>query len=132
RMRMASQCSARRWVWAEDVPFSALQDVALLRLLQRRRLGLVTSVRPGEQERLSPLLHASRTNEVPLSLWPMLEDEAGRWLSASNAEAFIDLHRDLMRVVSRAAARPVAVVFDLEPPLGDVRRMLRGRFTALR
>lgn len=128
---MTPQCSVRRWVWAEDVPFSVLNDVALLRLLQRRRLGLVTSVRPGEHERLAPLLHATRENDVPLSLWPMLRDDAGRWLSASNTGRFIALYRDLMAVVDRAATSPVAMVFDLEPPIDDVRRMLRGRFTAL-
>lgn len=109
-----------------------MDDPALLRALQRRRIGLVTSVRPGDLGEVALLLRSCRNYDVDVCLWPMLHDDDGRWLSAANARVFASFHRELMTALSPSTPPAHALVFDLEPPIDDLRALLRGRWMGRR
>ena len=70
-------------IWSETASFSALASKQTLGLLKRYELFPLIAVRPDDVARLPHLLSAYAAAEVPLGLWPMLEDEAGRCDEAS-------------------------------------------------
>jgi len=122
--------TGRRFVWAEDLPASVLSDVSVLGMLQRRGLGLVTSVRPQALESsasLIALLRGCHDRGISISLWPMLDDEDGRWLSAHNTAKFLAMSDGLVDLVVREGPLPTGMVFDLEPPITVVRELVTGR-----
>jgi hypothetical protein len=115
---------ARRGVWAEHLDPTALRDPALLRLLARHGVELVAAVRPGDLREVPSLVAAARSHAVPLSLWPMLDDADGRWLSAANADVFTAYCRDLAEVIANEPGPLPAIVLDLEPPIARMRRFI--------
>src|SRR5690606_17515534 len=120
RMRIPVQCNGRRFVWAEDLPPSELCDPAVLDLLQRRGVGLVTSVRPGVRPDLGCLLRRCRERDVDVCLWPMLGNADGRWFSAVNADVFAAFCDELLSELDRDGHRVLGMAFDLEPPIATV------------
>lgn len=131
-MRIPVQCNGRRFVWAEDLPPSELCDPAVLDLLQRRGVGLVTSVRPGVRPDLGCLLRRCRERDVDVCLWPMLGNADGRWFSAVNADVFAAFCDELLAELDRDGHRVLGMAFDLEPPIATVRALLRGELPAWR
>lgn len=96
---------------------------ATLPLLQERRAHLLLAVLPDQVAGLDEMVRACGDAGVPLGLWPMIEERDGRWASVYNAGPFGDhLHRVLER--ARGADE---LVFDFEPPIHRLRRLLRGR-----
>jgi hypothetical protein len=103
-------------VYSEMLPYEALLEPRTLRLLAAYEIELVLAVRPWDVARLPEVARALRDIGVPLSVWPMLADDAGRWASVHNAAAFAELVRAICDTLEAAAAPAVDVLFDLEPP----------------
>ena len=117
-----------RAVFVEDLPETELVRPAVVKLLVDHGLSAIVSIRPWN---VAATLEAQRTLEaagVPVTLWPMLADEAGRWVNVRTVEAmrgFVEAIADA--AVSGPAAPPLRVLLDLEPPIADVRAVLASR-----
>lgn len=114
----------RRGVWCEDLDHDRLADPQLLDALGVRRIELLASVRPTTRGApLRRLLDACDRARVRLALWPMLDDGDGRWASTSTMHSYCDFVDDLLDEVGGATACR-SVVYDLEPPIAQVRAAL--------
>ncbi len=111
-------------IWSETVPLATLGSPAVLDLVAGYDLDLLAAVRPWELDHVPALLGSAARSGVRLSLWPMLDDDAGRWLSVVNLDPFGRfVHALLDRVEGcpdLARAGLVELAFDLEPPFGLV------------
>lgn len=114
--------ATRRGIWAETAPPEALRDAATWRLLARCSLEVALAVRPPDLDSVGAWTDLAAEHGVRASLWPMIDDAAGRWLSVASAEPF----RELLQGV-QARAPGAEIVLDLEPPLPLVRGALDGR-----
>ena len=115
----------RRRIWSETLPLAALTEPATLALLARFEVELIAAVRPWDLPGIPGLIGACNHAGVSVGLWPMIEDDAGRWASAANAPRFAAFVRQLLDVVPvGAGVRDLAI--DLEPPFGVVTTALRS------
>jgi hypothetical protein len=124
-------------VYCEFVPMPELADRALFRAFRHRAICPMIAVTPETLDGLAPVLATAAAESVPVGLWPMLASSDGRWLSLRTGAAFrAHLDRVLALLDSgegRSRSPPVREVhFDLEPPLTDVRRLVRPSASALR
>lgn len=101
-------------IYSETLPYDELVRPRTIELLRRHRLELVLAVRPWQLGELPRVARA--LGDVPLSVWPMLSDEMGRWASAKNAEKFAAFVRNVCDV-----HEPGEILVDLEPPFSDAR-----------
>lgn len=108
----------RHRVWCETLSFEELGAPAVLRLLARYRVEALVAVRPWQLASVGELVARLGDAGVPVALWPMLEDERGRWVSASSASAFVTLVDELLA----GAPATAELVLDLEPPFGELAR----------
>lgn len=113
-----------RRVYCETLPFAELLRPRTLELLVRYELELVLAVRPWDVSALAEVAQTLRDRGIPLSIWPMLADERGRWASVHNAQDFRQLALDVCDVLETANARPGDVLLDLEPPIDQARSLL--------
>src|SRR5437762_1709656 len=97
-----------------------------VRLLTRFGVAPMLAVPPGGDgeavEALRPFVDAG----LAACAWPLLDDGAGYWPSAANAEAFaarVDLLVDAAR---KRGLRLPWIAVDLEPPLDETTRLRRG------
>ncbi len=104
-------------VWSETLPLSTLSSPATLRPLRERGLSLLAAVRPWDLDHVPALCRAARDAGVPLGLWPMIEDEHGRWASAVNLDRF-GAHVSSVRAAVPDDAPLHELAVDLEPPFG--------------
>jgi hypothetical protein len=114
-------------VYCETLPLDEVVRPRTLTLLARYRLELVLAVRPWDLEALPGVARALADAGIALSIWPMLDDEAGRWASVHNAPVFDRLVQATCdSLVTRAPehARPRDVLFDLEPPFAKARSLV--------
>lgn len=102
-------------IYCETLPFEDVTRPSTLRLLQRYGLELVLAVRPWQLGELPAVGVALRDAGIPLSIWPMLADEDGRWANAQNAEVFASFTLRTCEVLAKAGAAPGDVLLDLEP-----------------
>lgn len=102
------------------LPYEEITRPAVLRLLARYRLSVLVAVRPWTVAAFGEVVRACDAAGVEVAAWPMLDDREGRWASARNAGAFVDL---ALRVADAAEVKELAI--DLEPPIDDVRALLR-------
>jgi hypothetical protein len=109
--------SAALRVYSETLPWGELLRPRTLALLSRYELELVLAVRPWDKEHLPDVARALRDVGVPLSIWPMLADEDGRWASVGNAGAFRRFVLAVCDVLGDAGVPPQDVLYDLEPPI---------------
>jgi hypothetical protein len=110
----------RHFVYCETLPFEEVMRRETVALLSRYRLSIVLAVRPWQLEGLPRVAGMLADAGVPLSLWPMLSDDEGRWASAANAASF----SDLLRRTADAARAPFAeMLVDLEPPFAQARAL---------
>jgi hypothetical protein len=116
----------RRAVWSEEVPYATLREPRVLGLLSAFGLELRVAVRPWSHDELPALLHACAASGLRVALWPMLGDEDGRWANARNAGAYCDLVRRMLDALERERIKPAEVAVDIEPPIAEVRAMLRS------
>ncbi|OJY31375.1 MAG: hypothetical protein BGO98_14985 [Myxococcales bacterium 68-20] len=110
-------------VYSETLPYADLVRPRTIELLSRYGLELVLAVRPWDEPELPRVAQTLRDAGVPLSIWPMLSDEEGRWASMHNAPAFGRLTRSVCDALEAAGAPPCDVLFDLEPPFAAVRSL---------
>lgn len=110
-------------IYSETLPYTDLVRPRTLALLARYGLELVLAVRPWDERALPGVACALRDAGVPLSIWPMLSDDDGRWANKHNAAAFRRLTLALCDRLEEARARPRDVLFDLEPPFARARTL---------
>lgn len=115
----------RRRIWSETFPLDAVTAPATLSLLARHGVELIAAVRPWDLPGVPALVGACNDAGVGVGLWPMIEDAAGRWASASNAAPFAEFVKRLLAAVP-AGARVIDLAVDLEPPFGVVSIALRS------
>lgn len=120
--------TSSRAVFVEDMAAAELVKPATVKLLVDHGLSAIASVRPWN---VDETLAARRTLEaagVPVTLWPMLADAAGRWV---NVRTVAEMRRFVDGLVERARGLPdggpLRVLLDLEPPIDDVRAVLASR-----
>lgn len=113
------------------MPLEVVRAPRTLELLRRYGLSLAVAVRPETAAGLPDLAAACAGAGVDVAVWPMIEDEAGRWVSAGNAAAFGAFVARLLDALDGRGLVAAEVVFDLEPPIEDVRRALAGGRGAL-
>lgn len=117
-----------RAVFVEDLPPERLVRLEIVKLLANHGLEAIVSVRPWN---VPATLDAQRVLEdagVPVTLWPMLDDAAGRWVNVRTVAA---MRAFTSVLVDQANARPLApplrVLLDLEPPIEDLRGVIASR-----
>lgn len=110
-------------VYSETLPYSEVVRPRTLELLARYGLEVVLAVRPWNEAELPDVARALRDAGVPLSIWPMLSDEDGRWASVHNAPAFSRLTLSVCDALATASAPLRDVLFDLEPPFAQARSL---------
>lgn len=113
-------------IYAETLPYERVIEPATLRLLVRHPLELVLAVRPWDVPHLPAVARVLEDAGVPLTVWPMLGDEDGRWASVGNAPAFARFLREITAALEGAGALPREVLLDLEPPFAAARALSRG------
>lgn len=109
------------------MPHAELWAAPTLALLRSRGIGVRAAVRPDSAATAAELVARCRDAGLSIGLWPMIDDREGRWASAWNGAGFADFTRRLLDALDAAGARPDELVMDLEPPIGRMRRALRGR-----
>ncbi|MFO0743287.1 MAG: hypothetical protein U0270_45875 [Labilithrix sp.] len=109
-------------IYSETLPWPELVTARVLQLLRRYGIELVLAVRPWDLEALPGVASALRDAGVPLSIWPMLDDEKGRWINVHNAHEFRGFVLNLCDLLRDAAPRDV--LFDLEPPFDRARALI--------
>jgi hypothetical protein len=112
----------RRRIWSEHLPPAEVTTPRVLSLLADASIQLLMAVFPHTREAMRDVVRACRDAGVSVGLWPMLEDEAGRWASADNGERYADFVRRVFDALGDEL--PDTLAIDLEPPIADVRRIL--------
>lgn len=107
--------------FVETLPLSELSAPGLLPRVARAADGLVLAIRPGE--RMHDAVPAVRAAGLAVALWPMLENDAGRWCTLANAPEFVRFARNCMR----DAREGDALLLDLEPPWRLLDALAHGR-----
>ena len=109
-------------LYSEHVPYEII-DAPLLAQLAARNIELALAVFPRDVERLAEVERRACAANVRLVLWPLLDDDEGRWPSASNAASFA-AHVELLV----EGATPTTIIFDVEPPIEWTRAALHWRY----
>lgn len=117
--------SASRRIYSELLPHDELVRPGVLALLRRYELDLVLAVRPTDLPGMPRVAAALERASVPLSLWPMLGDEDGRWASVRNAASFSAFARAALERAS-LGGRVSGLLVDLEPPFALVAALTGG------
>jgi hypothetical protein len=121
-----------RRIWSEHVPYEELRSRRVLRLLASRSIRVLIAVQPRMLPGLARVLEACAGAGLEVGLWPMLEDDEGRWPSHANVGAYRTHLLEVLDAAATAPARPVELIVDLEPPIAAMRdalalRLLSGR-----
>ncbi len=109
-------------LYSEHVPLGEI-DAPLLRTLAACGVELAVAAFAGHEGEYHGLAERAERAEVPLVLWPLLDDARGRWPSGGNAAAF---REHVLRFIEELP--PGTLLFDLEPPLAWTRAALRARY----
>lgn len=112
--------TARCRIYSETLPHADVTRPDVLGMLATRGIELVLAVRPWDVRGLPEIVRAVSGSGVSLSLWPMLDDRAGRWASAANADRFVAFARAVAHEAERASASQLDLLVDLEPPIHRV------------
>lgn len=116
-----------RRLWSEFVPYDVLRRPELHRRLASRGVGLLVAVAPHQHDTIGEVVLALRMAGVRVGLWPMLDDDQGRWLNVRNAPAFREHLLRTLTSIDRLGVQIDGVAFDLEPDIEELRGVLRGR-----
>lgn len=107
------------FAYAETLPLQELVSTRqVFPALARAGVGLVAAVRPWDMHIAPRLWHAAREVGVALRVWPMIEDEHGRWLSVHNVGRFRAMvgALDELLTATLPASERVDLLLDLEMP----------------
>jgi hypothetical protein len=130
---MAMTAEAKLRIYCETLPFEEVTRPRTVALLRRYALEIVLAVRPWQLVELPAVVHVLAEAGVPVSIWPMLSDEEGRWASAHNAASFVGFVRATADALTGAGIAPREVLLDLEPPFAHARALASyGPFGAAR
>ena len=110
-------------IYCETLPYEDVVRPRTLGLLRRHDLEIVLAVRPWQLEQLPGVSRVLRDAGVLVSIWPMLADDEGRWASAHNATAFVELVRQTADALEIAGVAAREVLLDLEPPFAQARAL---------
>lgn len=113
-------------VYCETLPYEAVTRPRTIALLRRYDVELVLAVRPWQLGDLPGVARVLGDGGVPLSVWPMLADEEGRWANADNATSFVRLLRDTTAALDASRLAPREVLLDLEPSFAHARALAVG------
>ncbi len=117
----------RRYVFSELLSIDRLLAPETLALLAGR-IQLYVAITPLVRRRAVEIVDACRGAGVAVGVWPMIDDDRGRWASAWTGGAFAEYTRELLVELHAADRRPDEVLIDLEPPLALTRALLaKGR-----
>jgi len=119
----AADLAAKLRIYCETLPYEAVTRPRTIALLRRHDLELVLAVRPWQLGELSGVARELRDGGVPVSIWPMLSDDEGRWASAHNAASFVSFVRETADTLVDAGLTPREVLLDLEPPFVHARAL---------
>jgi hypothetical protein len=117
---------AKLRIYCETLPFEEVARPRTIMLLRRHGLELVLAVRPWQLAELVDVARQLRDDGVPVSIWPMLSDDEGRWASAHNAASFVTFVRRTADTLEAAGLTPGEVLLDLEPPFVHARALATG------
>lgn len=115
------RAGARRRIYSEVFPLEELAREATLRRLAERGLELVVALWPNTLAATLQIAARATDLGVRVTLWPMLDDDAGRWVSVANVEPYADFVRV---VVDQMGETCRELLIDLEPPIGQMQRPL--------
>lgn len=124
--------TGRRRVYAEMMPLRELGRAPILAELARRRIELVAAVQPSDRADAVALVERARELGLAIGLWPLLPNTEGRWLHAGNARRFVAEIEHLLEALDERALAIDTMLIDLEPPITELRRMMRWDVRALR
>jgi hypothetical protein len=110
-------------VYCETLPFAEVTAPRTLALLRRHPFEIVLAVRPWQVAELPEVAATLRDSGVPISIWPMLADDEGRWANAHNATSFVRFLHACVDALHDANVAPREVLLDLEPPLAHARAL---------
>ncbi len=110
-------------IYCETLPFEEVTRPRTVALLRRHPLEIVLAVRPWQLADLPGVARVLRDSGVPISVWPMLADEQGRWANAHNAPSFVSFVHDTADALEAAGVLPREVLLDLEPPFAHARAL---------
>ena len=128
---MPNHHSGARRIWCETLELAQVRRENVLGPLRDRSVQLVLAIRPDAVQAAARTLEAARAAGVRVAVWPMLEDEHGRWLNAGNADRFLEFVQHMLDGLEHAGVMPDELALDLEPPIAEVRTMLRGNLRPL-
>jgi hypothetical protein len=115
----------RKRIWCETLSHHDLVQAKTRDLLARGPFEAIVAVQPETLETLFPALATLESHGIKVSVWPMLSNAEGRWLSLATAPAYLAW---LQTVVDKARATKTVLkelVIDLEPPFRLIHRLLR-------
>jgi len=104
-----------RRIWCETLPLPEV--AAAVELLAARALMPLVAVRPWDLIALPAVVEQCRAFDLPLGVWPMLDDAEGRWANTDDMSRFCAFAREV-----HALAPGAELVVDLEPPIAELRR----------
>ena len=108
-------------VWYELLPYDALTP-AVLKMLAERDLGIYLAVTPNVVSELPDTVRRCKDHGLHVGVWPMVEQEHGRWPSVHNIDRFESF---VAEVRERLDAEPDALILDFEPPIDAVPALMR-------
>lgn len=112
----------RRRIYSEIYPLDELARESTLRRLAARDLELVVALWPNTLAATLQIAARATDLGVRVTLWPMLDDDAGRWVSVANVEPYADF----VRVVVGQGDICRELLIDLEPPIGQMQRPVQS------
>lgn len=113
-------------VWCEHLPYEELSSVAVLQMLARWQFQPIVAIRPdSDLAAAAKALQAVRSAGLEPAIWPLLDRERGYWPSERNIRPWLEWTAHLLDELEGRSAIPTWVAADLEPPLGQVTRLLR-------
>lgn len=119
-------------LWSELLALDAVRQPATLTLLAKYQLELrIACFESTSVDELALTLRAARAHGVQTALWPMLDNDKGRWASAHNGEPFARFVRRLVAELSARQSPTDSVMIDIEPPIDVMERWVdraRTRF----
>lgn len=109
----------RRRIYCETAPAEALSDPRTVALLARFGVAPVLALSPSTDLPARAILARFKDAGLDAAVWPMVSDDAGRWLNAGNAATFAEYVERIADDLS-----PREMLLDLEPPIAAVRAAL--------
>lgn len=116
-----------RRVWCETL--SHLELLRFAPLLEGRDIEVIVAVQPSTLSTLREVMQGLRDRGIPASVWPMLENDAGRWLSNGTAEAFVPFLTQVEHQLGPASEH--AYVIDIEPHFAVLQALAQRRVPPL-